>query len=360
MQSPFLLWGLLVFAIGVPIAVIVYGLRVQKNRQEWLKDILVPVMTSLVVALVGLGFAFESGRRQRADLESDRQTSVMRELMVSQDRRDTAYILALNLNLNIHLHRYIRLKQEQSSTRFEEEAIFFFYSKHRAALVNLRSSEGSLVFRRLWMENVFEQLSIHVVESVLGGLSERDPGVSAEGESATYKLFGARVPSATEMNDEPKRLGGHPMVLADFNRLINDETRPLESQDQDTRRIRQEFEAFQKRLHNGDKQPPIDPHINKAELINSLLAMQGLVAYSYQNLFSVWYGLAEEEILADVKQLPQVVPKNFLNLMWYDFERVPPAGFTGDWQTERMKKWKKKREDAWRLILKFCPKEAES
>lgn len=356
-------WLLLVVAFAIPVAVIIYGFKVtEKKRAAWLKDIFVPVMTSLVVALVGIGFALESARRQRVDTEADRQTSLMRDLMISQDRRETAQLFALHLNLNIHLHRYIQMKKEQqpdeNRIRFEEEAIFFFYSKHRAALVNLRSSKGNLVFRRVWMENIFEQLAIHIVEIILGA-GEREPKVSAEGESATYKLFGARAPAASETNDEPRRLSGGNLVLADFDRLINGQS-TSGFQDPDVRRIRIEFEGFQERLHNGDKQPPVDPYIDKAELIRSILAMQGLVAYSYQNLLSVWYGLEEHEIPTDAKCLPEDAPKPFLNLMWYDFERLPPPGFTGDWERERMEKWKKKRQNAWKLILQLRPEEAQA
>jgi hypothetical protein len=367
MQSP-LLFCLLVFAIGVPLLVIIYGRREVKDRALWLKDIVVPVMTSLVVALVGIGFAFESTRRQRADADSDRQTSLMRELMVSQDRRETAHLFALHLNLNIHLHRYMRMIEMPKEPgldkriRFEEEAIFFFYSKHRAALVNLRSSKGNLVFRRVWMEIIFQQLAIHIVETILGA-GERDPKVFAEGEAATYRLFAVGAPALSETSDEPRkpegyRLGGY-LVLSDFHRLMSDES-TSDSKDPDVVQIKKEFGLFQEALHNGDKQPPIDPYIDKAKLINSILAMQGLEAYSYQNLLSVWYGLVEEEIPTDVKQLPQAVPKNFLNLMWYDFETVPPPGFTGNWQEKRMEKWKEKREDAWKLIRIFCPKEVDS
>lgn len=124
-------WLLLCVAVFVPLFVIKYGRRKVKDRAEWLKEVVVPVVTSLVVALVGIGFAFESTRRQHADTEADRQTSLMRDLMISQDRRDTAYVLALNLNLNIHLQRYKQMigaekRLPEEDIRFEEEAIFFF------------------------------------------------------------------------------------------------------------------------------------------------------------------------------------------------------------------------------------------
>src|SRR6266404_7199189 len=284
----------------------------------------------------------------------------MRELMISQDRRDTAYLLSLDLELNIHLNRYIDLKKEtpERNTGFEEEAAFFFYSKHRAALVNLRSTEGNLAFHRLWMDNAFEQLAIHVVECVLGGVSEKDPSVSAEGESATYKLFGARTHSASETNDAEKRLGGHAMVLADFDALIHDRSGSFDPQDEDVKRIKTEFTGFQDRLHNGDKQPPTVPYINKEELLKSLLATQGLVAYSYHNLFAVWYNLSTKEIPTHVKDLPTAkAPELFLESAWHDFKPSPPTGFTGDWEEQRKKDWQEKRLEAWKLVLKFCPKE---
>lgn len=364
-------WILLCFAFAVPLFVIKYGRKKVTNDEKWLTDVIVPVMTSVVVALVGIGFALESSRRQRADAEADQQTSLMRDLMISQDRREAAHFFALHLNLGIHLNRYMQMvdmPQDPALDKrigFEEEAIFYFYLKHRAALVNLRASKGNLIFRRVWMENVFEQLAIHLVETILGA-RERDPNVSAEGEAATYRLFAVRGPALSETNDEPKRpegyhLGGY-LVLSDFHRLMNDES-TIESQDPDVRQIKTDFGRFQKRLHNGDEKPPVDPFIDKVELINSIRAMQGLVAYSYQNLLLAWYQLDEHEIPTHAKCLPEKAPKPFLNLMWYDFERLPPRKFTGtraDWEKERMEMWKKKRQDAWELILKLRPQEAQA
>jgi hypothetical protein len=344
------LWVFVVIAAAlfIQFLVIVYGRREAPDPKKWLwlKDTVVPVMTSMVVALLGIGFALESNRRQTADAEAERQTSLMRELIVSRDRRDTSYLLALDNELNIHLHRYIEMRKKGERTRFEEEAAFFFYSKHRAALVNLRSNKSNLVFRRIWMENVFEQLAIHVVECVLGA-TEKDPQVSAEGEAATYWLFGAGVQS-TSGRDPAYKLGGH-MVLANFDRLINDQDKSIDPHDQDVDRIKKEFEKFQVRLHNGDEHPPSDHNILTDELIDVLLAMQGLVAYSSNNVFSAWYGLGSEKLPTNVKDLPAAAPQHFLDLIWYDFE---PS------EEQRVKHWDDRRQAAWKVIRKFCPKEA--
>lgn len=345
-------WILLVVALAFPIGVIFYGRKkhLPPHKHAWLKEIVVPVMTSLVVAVLGICFTVESARRQHADTESDRQTSLMRELIISQDRRDTNHILALDHQLNIRLQRYMEKQKQGQDTAFEEEAAFFFYSKHRAALVNLRSTAGNLVFRRLWMQDVFEQLALRVVECILGG-KESDSKVSAEGESAAYKLFGGRVlggraQSMPVTSEQANAQGAQSMVLADFDRLINDRSNAFDPSDLDVVRIKQEFQTFKKRLQEPDPTAAIDTH----ELIDLLLAMRGLVAYSYDNLFSAWYGLSSEEIPIHVKDLGSAAPEHFLETIPYDFETSAP-------KEQRQQHWEKERQDAWKLIRKFCHQE---
>src|SRR5581483_9940762 len=73
--------GWLIVMCVVPALVIIIGKFFTKKSSDYnfTKDVLVPVSTPLVVAMIGVVFTLQSEDQQKAD----QQTAVMREVMVS-------------------------------------------------------------------------------------------------------------------------------------------------------------------------------------------------------------------------------------------------------------------------------------
>lgn len=280
---------------------------------HWLRDLAIPLATPVIVGLLGIFFAIKSDMRQRAEAERQRQVSVMRELIISQDQVDTSFMIAIDAQLSNHLHRYIA-----GARGFDEEATFFFYGMHRAALVNLHATAGNLVFPRLWMEEAFEGLANHVVELILG-TTELDPALSAESEAVIYQYFGTRSGS-NRKEGERIRHGDTGPLLFQFHCLLHDmiaPTDPVAAAEQDA--LKKEFGIFRARLDAKEFAP--------AEVINTIFAMDALCVYAYNNTFAAWYETHPEPI-------PQIPPLNPPN----DFAPAyPPAS----------------RQDTWNLIRKF-------
>src|SRR5258706_6860272 len=127
--------GWLIAMCLIPVVVIIIGKFFTKKSADYnfTKDVLVPVSTPLVVAIIGVVFTLQSEEQQK----SDQQTAVMREIMVSQDRHDTAFLIAVDTQLASHLRRLQAHKPiTDPYTNFDEEAVFFFYGLHRSENVH--------------------------------------------------------------------------------------------------------------------------------------------------------------------------------------------------------------------------------
>lgn len=304
----------------ISIPIVVLGVMVKRARGpipkawHWLRDLAIPLATPVIVGLLGIFFAIKSDMRQREEAERQRQTSVMRELIISQDRADTSFLLAIDAQLSHHLRRY-----HEGARGFNEEAAFFFYGMHRAALVNLQATEGNLVFPRLWMEDTFANLANHVGEVIVGAPEESDLTFSPEGEAVIYQYFGTRSGS-NRKGDERARQGDSSPLLFQFHCLLHDISNPTDPVAvAEKEALKREFGIFRARLEAKK--------FASAEVINTVFAMDVLRVYAYNNTFASWYETHPEPI-------PQVPPLN------------PPKDFAPDHSEQD-------RQTAWKLIREF-------
>lgn len=300
--------------ISIPIVALVTAVkragRPIPRAWHWLRDLVIPLTTPVVVVLLGIFFALQSDKRQRAEAERQRQTSVMRDLIISQDRAETSSLLAIDARLSDHLHRY-----HLGARGSNEEAAFFFYGMHRAALVNLQAREGNLVFPRLWMEEAFATLANRVVEIILGG-TPRDLAFSPEGEAVMYHYFGTHSGSNRKEGELERHSDTGPLLFQ-FHCLLHDITNPTDPVAvAEKEALKKEFGRFQARLDAKEFTPE--------KVINTIFAMDVLRAYAYNNTFATWYDSHPEPI-------PQIPPIN------------PPKDFGLGHPT-------KDRDDAWNLI----------
>ena len=316
-----------IIALG---AAVIRAKRPTPTAWEWLKDLLIPLITPVLVVVLGFWFAIQSDQRQRAESERQRQTSAMRDVIVSQDRANTSFLIAIDIELSRHLTRYLSANEQGNNTDFDEEAAFFFYGMHRAALVNLRATAGNIVFPRVWMEAAFENLANHIVETILGA-TELDPSVSGPGKAAIYEYFGVRADSDRTGSERAMHSSAGPLLLK-FHCLLHDATissDPVVALK--TELLKNEFRDFQGRLHKKQFDP--------AEVIKTVLAINALAAYAYNNIFADWYGTH-----------PEAMPRNP--------PADPPEHFLDSRPNEATKEqWQEVRRRAWDFVRKFSPSE---
>src|SRR5581483_221368 len=277
------------------------------------KDVLVPVSTPLVVAMIGVVFTLQSEDQQKAD----QQTAVMREVMVSQDRHDTAFLVAIDTQLAAHLRRLQADKPiTDLYTNFDEQAVFFFYGLHRSQIVNVWAAKGNLTFPRLWIADAFQMVADSLVENILG-TEETDPRLDPKAEAVMYKYFGATAADSSGTKTTP--------LLIDFSALLDGKADARLTKEE-TEVLVNEFHLFQDRLHKKQ--------IDQDELITDLFAADGLVEYSHTSIFADWYKMPE--YAADKIPAKPPLPSD------------PPEGFM-----DAFKFYRNEGTNAWNRILIF-------
>jgi len=288
------------------------GWRWKSNPDRWafLKDLLIPLVTPMVVVLLGFWFAQQQAQQQAVEAQKQsrqqaldaqiqakqqaldaaiqQQANVMKQVMFSQERRDTSFLIAVDTQLTVHLLRYASLENNPSKN-FDEEAIFFFYGLHRAKLVNLQATRGSLAFPRLWMESAFQELADNVVTNIVGN-DVLDENAVPQGEAVIYKYFGLAGGDAKQPGTTPLLMDFHALLAASTNSVLTDE---------ETGILKAEFSRFHQRLQAND--------INMDDLVGDLFAMIGLVNYAYNNLFADWYQL-QKHPGDDIPKTPPLSP----------------------------------------------------
>jgi hypothetical protein len=285
----------LIWLVGAAlISILIIGAIIankRKNAWSFLKDLIVPMVTPVVVGLFGFWFASQQYQQQAADAERQQQTIVMRDIIASQEHRDISLLSAVDSQLMYHLVRYCRTNDQFRT--FDEEAIFYFYGLHRAELVNLIATKGGLMFPRIWIEDVHYKLAVDVVFQILGA-NEFDPHISPMGEAVIYKYFG------NASADDGKVLGKTPLLI-DFHSFLtktNDSTLTAE----EAGILCGEFHNFQKRLQNNE--------IDRGKLIYDIIGMGHLAVYCYNNTFAYWYDLHPDKI---PDELPNDAPEQFMS-----------------------------------------------
>jgi hypothetical protein len=341
--------GLLVLGVGVllTLTILVFAALFARCKApllwKWLKDLIIPLVTPVAVLLMGSLFAIQSEQRAHSERQAseqrneaerreseqraliERQTSIMREMMASGDRRDTSSLIAVDTQLRMHLQRYENCRQENKETKFDEEAAFFFYGMHRAALINLHATKGNIVFPRLWMEDAFEDTATHVVTLFLGG-DERDPAVSPEAEAVIYEYFGTAPEAGRVVGEHAGHLGARPLLLHFHQLLENKQNLSDRIAANEVKILKREFRKFQEQLKNQEI---------REEVILALVAMNDLVGYAYNSLFAKWYGV-------DLKEIPTAPPCD-----------LPLELFSAS-QTEVSKEEQAVHQEAWKLMGKVC------
>ena len=289
--------------IAVTVLLLLCGWKWKSDPTRWsfLKDLLVPSLAPLAVAVLGIVFAYQQGKQQAAEAERQQQRSAIRDAMFSQDRADASYLIAVDAQLATHLVRYIALTNNPSRD-FDEEGIFFYYGLHRAKLSNLSAAKGGLVFPREWISDAFNRFADSVITNILGGV-ETDPNVSALGEAVMYRYFGAAASDSRETKSGP--------LLMEFHEFLAQTNRS----DPEERALCEEFARFKDRLETGG--------IRTNQLLDDISAMIGLVGFSYNDLFAEWTTTEE----APAAPEPSRPPRRFLE----NFQGCPDYG-TNVWK----------------------------
>jgi hypothetical protein len=277
------------------------------DHREYIKDIVVPLVGPflLTVAVAWLGHRAELRHAEdvvnqrklaaddaeihreisRSEVESQRQSEMMRGVLLSSDRQESNYLIAVDWQLARHL---LRLKAIEKSNRtdlsreFDEEAVFYFFGLHRSALTDLYASKGNLAFPRLWMEAAFQDSAQNVILNILGA-DEMELDVSPIGEAVMYRYF-SRSPASRIVPGSEQNSSVSGEFLFDFHRRIN--LSPSGAAAELDVVLRQEFEAVRMRLRTGK--------IKLDQLILDLYIMNGLAAYAYNSVLSEWYHLPPE------------------------------------------------------------------
>jgi hypothetical protein len=304
MSASLIIW--LVIVGLILLAVILIGIfhKSKSTEYDYIRDVIVPVTTPAVIALIGLILTLQSEQRQRLEAElqqqqqrADQQVTVMREIMVSQDRRDVSSLIAIDMQMAVHVRRLqVNDPITDPYTNFDEEAVFYFFGLHQTELVNVWASKGNLTFPRLWMANAFEAVIENVVTNILGA-DYMDPRLDPKVEAVMYKYFGGTFAGSDGAKMTP--------LLMDFHALLeNDKNTILTAEERET--LIAAFHRFQDRLHKKE--------IKEDDLINDLFAADGLVEYSYVGIFSDWYKLPQyaAEYIPPEPPLPPSPPAAFM------------------------------------------------
>lgn len=294
-----------VLAVTAYLLALPIGRRSAPDHWQWLKDWVAPLTTALVILLLGAFLQIAASERQATAERLEREAAVMREVMTSQDRRDIAHVVAAAKQLSIRLQRCSQIRgmaaggrsskvgpvKAQAGLRrtavtkeqnFDLVAAYFFFSMIRAADVDLEATQGSVSFRRVWMEDRFHRLIHELVEHVLGG-ETRAVSIPAQEEAAQYRYFGRHsVP-----------------VLWDFYGVIK--AKGNHSAAPEAHALRRGYERFRERLFDGS--------IRVGKVDSTYRAMDGLWAYAWNDVFADWYG-RKRDVLPD--SVPIVPPKGFL------------------------------------------------
>jgi hypothetical protein len=256
---------------------------------RWLKDIVVPLVTPIVVVLLGVGFGLISENQKARDHDSQKKAELLREVVASKDRPATASLTAIGTKLILSLNRRARIlelisdkstseykrRELADQERFEDRAAYFFFGMFHASLINFQTrSMGYQLYPRLWMREAFRRLGDRVDELVLGA-EESSPEVSGIEESALYANFGAaaaRYKNYSEIARAPTN------VLFDFN-LMLDKSKKSDLEEA----LSRGYESFKKRLATSTLNAG-----NFKQLKLTIAALIALDEYAFNKLFAAW------------------------------------------------------------------------
>jgi hypothetical protein len=371
-------------------------------RKYWFwKNIGVPLATPLAVALLGVGFGIFSDRQKALDYDYQKKVELLREVVASKDRPDTAFLTAVGDRLTLSLERREGILAQGKSTgqakrkrhltprllgtspgdrrcpvlqgeaprrdhaarsdrgrelvaaiqggnaeqQFEERAAYFFFGMLHSALIDFHASKGYQLYPRLWMREAFSRLGDRVDRLVFGA-KESSPNVSGTEESALYKYFGAAAATYKNITDhsgEPTKAA----VLFDFNLMLDGLLRKPggnhdSSKDCLEAALRLGCEDFQEHLKDGT--------LNAKNLKLTIWAIAALDDYAFNKLFAAWDKgpdrPAEGESLAT--DIPAKIPLEPPS----DYLFYPLRG----WNDQDIRDLRVNREVTWEIIYAVVPK----
>ena len=305
---------------------------------EVVKDVVVPVFGSLVLASLGFWFGFQLDRQRGISAEHQSKDAILRDMMTTRNGPDVAFFTAVGERLTVHLQQYERFRRAQAQgiggqeisekALFDEKAIYFFYGMFRVAVVDFLATKGYVLYPRVWMEEAFEGLTDHVAEHFVGTKERED--VFPEEEAALYRYFGASKATYHTGGKRPDESGPD---LFEFNLILAEAPRPESGKSnpyyaRQVIELQKGFQRFQERLHSGK--------INPQEIIVTFEAMIGLDDYAFNTLFSHWYKQFEPDPPVEIGTAP---PKDFLPYPLRNFQPIVPAREKEEWADERKKAW---------------------
>jgi hypothetical protein len=287
-------------AVLVGIAVIVFvwcwffAWHQAPSAWDYLRYFVVPLSTPIAAALLVAYFArlleryrlkaLETQERTRlAVAEAQQQSQIMREIIASQDRRGTAFLVTVARRLALHLRRDRTLRDADPNRPFERIAAFYYFGRFHVALMDFRATSGTAFYPRIWLENAFLRLAQHIVAQLSG--DEKDPAVSMEGEAALYHYFagaGARQVAPADGSSPPTAGAPH---LFDCSTFL---LRPYADDTDLERSVRMAFATFCERLDaRGELYEAIPLAVNALGVVD---------LYAFDSLFAIWYNRPPVEL----------------------------------------------------------------
>jgi hypothetical protein len=335
-------------------------------RYEILKDFVIPIITPLILVVIGFWIGTRVDKHRIADAENQSKAAILREMMTTRNGPDVAFFTAVGERLIVHMRRYDKLCQEarekgfagkelqsyllrqEAETKgltgkdmqsyvdkdalFDEKAIYFFYGMFRVALVDFSATKGYVLYPRIWMEEAFDGLINHVVER-LRGARECELGSFPEEQAALYRYFGA---SKATYHTSSERSNDSTPDLFEFNLILTEPPQSKVITDaRHVEELQKGFRRFQARLRNGD--------IDFNHMTVTFESITGLDDYAFNTVFSGWY-----------KQFDPDQPVNLSNFLGgppRDFLPYPLLHSVDATEAE----WNKERKEAWKLILENVP-----
>jgi uncharacterized membrane protein YraQ (UPF0718 family) len=125
------------------------------------KDVVIPLFTPTIIAILGIWFTYLSDRQRNSDAENQKQAEIMRDFVTNRNRPDVAFFTAVGTQLTIHLQRYQKvrgqpeakeLKKEalekflDKNALFDETAAYFFSGMFRVALIDFYATKGYVLY----------------------------------------------------------------------------------------------------------------------------------------------------------------------------------------------------------------------
>jgi hypothetical protein len=292
---------LVVFVVAVRLKATTF----REHQQKFWKSIAVPLFTTFAVGALGIWFTASYEERKTIVSNNQKNGELLREVLASKDRQDSAFITAVGKRLVLSLERRRKIIAEINAIKgidearrtkltteqsFAERAAYFFYGMFHVALIDFYATKGHQLYPRHWMADAFVALADRVDSVVYGGKDQTSPEMPGDEEAALYAYFGHRKP-----------------VLFDFNQMLCTIAKANVGSPEE-KALGKGCADFQQRLGSDNSGKMV------RDLEMTVAAIIALDDYSFNKLFGVWYQgpdspaavqrLEKDEIPGKISQTP--------------------------------------------------------